>query len=400
MSNIFSGYARNVIDQLPPGRLLALDVFRGITIAAMILVNNPGSWSYVYAPMAHAKWHGWTPTDLIFPFFIFIAGVSVAIVMNRELAKGTDKLFLLKHAFVRAVKLFALGLFLALFYYNFSDPDFSWVDAKLFSMRVMGVLQRIGLVYFATVFIVLYWQNLGRWLWAIGLLLGYWALVMLTPYSDSAGNTYIGLLEFGNSLPAFIDNYVFSAKHLYYASATPFAFDPEGLISTLPAISGCLAGVFTGNILTNKALTLAGKAKKMLVIGLVCAIVGELWGLVFPINKALWTSSFVVMSSGWALLTLAALTWLIDIKGKKYWSAPFVVCGANAIFFYMFAGVLARLLMMIPVADSSLGDWLFSDVLQPLFGNYNGSLMFAISFLFVSYWVLDYLYRKKIFFKV
>ncbi|QDP02147.1 acyltransferase family protein [Thalassotalea sp. PS06] len=400
MSNPISAYARNIIDQLPTERLLALDVFRGITIAAMILVNNPGSWSYVYAPMAHAKWHGWTPTDLIFPFFIFIAGVSVAIVMNRELAKGTDKLFLLKHAAVRGIKLFALGLFLALFYYNFTDPNFSWVDARLFSVRVMGVLQRIGLVYFATVLIVLYWRDLGRWLWAIGLLLGYWALVMLVPYSDSSGNSYQGLLEFGNSLPAFIDDFVFASKHLYYKSATPFAFDPEGVISTLPAISGCLAGVFTGNILTDKALSLQSKAKKMFIVGALCAAIGELWGLVFPINKALWTSSFVVMSSGWALLTLAFLTWLIDIKGKKYWSAPFVVCGANAIFFYMFAGVLARLLMMIPIADTSLGGWLFSDVLQPIFGNYNGSLMFALSFLFISYWVLDYLYRRKIFFKV
>ncbi|TKB47560.1 DUF5009 domain-containing protein [Thalassotalea mangrovi] len=397
---MFSGYARNIIEQLPPGRLLALDVFRGITIAAMILVNNPGSWSYVYGPMAHAQWHGWTITDLIFPFFIFIAGVSVAIVMNRELAKGTDKKYLLKHALIRASKLFALGLFLALFYYNFTDPEFSWLDARLFSIRVMGVLQRIGLVYFATVVIVLYWGNIGRAVWAVALLLGYWALLMLVPYSDASGIQYVGLLEFGNSLPAYVDNLLLTGKHLYYASAEPFAFDPEGIISTVPAISGCLAGVFTGNLLTNKDTSLTAKTKKMLVIGLVCAIAGELWGLVFPVNKALWTSSFVLMTTGWALIILAALTWLIDIRGKKYWSAPFVVCGANAIFFFMFSGVVARILLMIPVADTTLKGWLFSQVFQPAFGNFNGSLMFAISFMFACYWVLDYLYRRKIFFKV
>jgi len=157
---------------------------------------------------------------------------------------------------------------------------------------------------------------------------------MLVPYSDSSGNSYQGLLEFGNSLPAFIDDFVFASKHLYYKSATPFAFDPEGLISTLPAVSGCLAGVFTGNILTDKALSLQSKAKKMFIVGALCAAIGELWGLVFPINKALWTSSFVLVTSGWALVILAVLTYLIDMKSYKRWSAPFVVFGANAIFFF------------------------------------------------------------------
>lgn len=396
----FKHYAQSIIKALPANRLLALDVFRGLTIAAMVLVNNPGSWSYVYAPMNHAKWHGWTPTDLIFPFFVFIVGVSIAIVMTRELRKGTHKLTLLKTALTRAVKLFGLGLFLALFYFNVFDPNYSWLQQQLYGIRVMGVLQRLALVFFLTVFIVLYFKNAGRMLWMIGLLLGYWLALLFIPYVTSDGQVYIGVLEHGNSLTAWLDDYVIGANHLYYGAALPFAFDPEGLLSTLPAVSGCLIGVFTGQLLISRKKQLVTKAKILCFTGVGFIILGELWGNYFPINKALWTSSFVIMSSGWALFLLGFLTWLLDIKGQKLWSAPFVVFGANAIFFYMFSSVLARLLIMIPVAENSLHHWLFTEIYQAMFGNYIGSLAFAMMFLLISYIVTHWLFKKQIFFKV
>ena len=393
-------YCEKILSILPKNRLLALDVFRGLTITAMVLVNNPGSWSYVYPPLLHAQWHGWTPTDLIFPFFVFIVGVSVAIVMNREMAKGTNKLSLIKNASVRAAKLFGLGLFLALFYFNVFAADYSWVESKLMSVRVMGVLQRLGLVFLVTVIIVLYFGRLGRALWITGLLLGYWAIMVFIPYSDSNGVVYQGLLQHGNSLAAWLDNLILGSEHVYYSKAQPFAFDPEGILSTFPAVAGALAGVFTGDLLTDKSRSLINKTKTMLCWGLGLIIAGELYGLVFPINKALWTSSFVVMTTGWALLILGLLTWLIDIKNYKNWSAPFVVFGANAILFYLSSAVVARLFMMIPIGNISLQGWLYHQVYSPLFGNLNGSLMYAISFLLMSYVVMHVLYKKKIFFKV
>ena len=335
-------YSRQILRSLPANRLLALDVFRGLTITAMVLVNNPGSWSHVYGPLLHAKWHGWTPTDLIFPFFVFMIGISVSIVMTHELAKGTQKRQLLWSAAVRGVKLFLLGLFLALFYFNFVDPNFSWIESQLLSIRVMGVLQRLGLVFFFTVAIVAYFKPLGRFVCLLALLLGYFVAMLYLPYNLPTGESVVGELAFGNNLQAWFDAWIFSSNHVYYGDASPFHFDPEGLLSTLPAIGGALMGVFTGDLLLDKTLSTEKKCRILLLAGILGIAIGELWGLVFPINKSLWTSSFVVMSTGWASLLLGLLVWLLDIKRITLWSAPFVVFGANAIAFYMLSAVLAR----------------------------------------------------------
>jgi predicted acyltransferase len=228
---------------------------------------------------------------------------------------------------------------------------------------------------------------------------------------------YQGLLQQGNSLTAWLDNYLLGANHVYYAKAVPFAFDPEGILSTLPAIAGALAGVFTGDLLSSaevansKSVTKASasqslthllikQSKIMLAWGLCLIVIGELFGLVFPINKTLWTSSFVVMTTGWALVTLAILTWLIDIKGWKNWSAPFVVFGANALLFFIFSGIVARVLLMIPVGKINLQAWIYVELYQPVFGSLNGSLAYAVSFLLLSYLVMHLLYKRKVFFKV
>jgi len=396
----YKHYADTILSLLPRNRLLALDVFRGVTIAAMILVNNPGSWSYVYAPLLHAKWHGYTPTDLIFPFFVFIVGISISIVMERELKKGTDRVSIVKSAAVRAGKLFALGLFLAIFYYDFTQVNYSWLQQELYQIRVLGVLQRLGIVFFVTMLIVLFFSNFGRWLWLISLLIGYWLALIFIPYSVPTGETFQGLLLHGNSLVAWFDSLVLAPQHLYYSSAQPLPFDPEGLLSTLPAIASCLTGVFTGSLLLSDKLELQQKVKKLFVYGVGLIFVGHLWDLLLPINKALWTSSYVVVTTGWALFSLALLTWLIDMRNIKRWSAPFIVFGANAIFFYMFSGVVARLLIMFQVGEVSIQGWTYFHILQPWLGYYNGSLAFALLFLFFSYFVMHSLYKKQIIFKV
>ena len=393
-----SRHADSIDQRLDRGRILSVDVMRGITITAMILVNNPGSWSYVYAPLAHAQWHGWTPTDLIFPFFIFVVGVSLALVAARDTDKARAEF--LGRALVRAAKLFGLGLFLALFFYDTFDPAFSWIEDRLLSVRIMGVLQRIAVVYLVTVVVVLWLRTTGRVLASVALLAGYALAMALVPYADSAGIVYRGELEFGNSLAAWLDNLVLGAAHVLHTDARPFVFDPEGLLSTLPAIATCLTGVLAGQLVASRSLDAIEKVRRLAIAGIACAAAGETWSLWLPVNKALWTPSYVLLTSGLAMLFLAGLAWLIDIGGRRRWSLPFVVFGANAIFFFVFSGIVARVLLMIPAGDESLKAWLFRHVFQPLFGDYNGSLMFAIAFLMASYVVMYQLYRRKIFFKV
>ena len=335
-----------ILASVPAQRLLALDALRGLTITGMILVNNPGSWNYVYGPLRHAQWHGWTVTDLIFPFFIVIVGMSLQFSLQRQHNQGKNSLpksQLIRHAATRSLKLFGLGLFLALFYFNFADPAYSYIEQKLLNLRWLGVLQRIGLVYFATMLIVLYCGTRGRLAWLGGLCLVYLLAMWYLPYQDSQGNTFSGLLLSGNSFAAWLDHTVLGVNHLYYRTATPFAFDPEGIWSTLPATASCLSGV---------------------------------------------------------LLALSACIWLCDIKRWRRWSAPFVVFGANAILFFMLAGIIARALVMIPVGDGLLKGWLFSRLFQPLLGNLNGSLAFALVFLGLSYLLMHWCYRRGLIFRV
>lgn len=394
-----NAHCKKILQALPNNRILAVDAFRGIAITAMILVNNPGSWQHVYPPLLHAQWHGWTVTDLIFPFFLFIVGIAISISIPRQLEKGMNGSEILYAAAVRMTKLVALGLFLAVFYYNFIAPDYNWFEQRILSIRIPGVLQRIGVVYFATVGLVLLLNTTGRLITTLAVLIGYWALLVFVPYSDANGFGYVGLFEHGNSLVAWLDNAVFGTDHVYYPAATPFAFDPEGILSTLPSIASCLTGVLAGQWLASNQ-SMIKKSTILLVVGIVLLIIGEIWDIVFPINKALWTSSFVMMSSGCACIVLAILMFLVDVKGYKQWTAPLLVFGANSIAFYMFAGVTARLLFMIPVDDTSLKSWLYNQCFQPIFGNVNGSLAFAITFLLVSYVVMYQMYRKGIFWKV
>lgn len=394
-----SDHIEHIVTRLPANRIVAIDMMRGLTIAAMILVNNPGSWQNVYGPLLHANWHGWTPTDLIFPFFIFIVGISIQISTGRQIAAQLSNRKILFSAGIRMFKLIGLGLLLAMFYYNFADPAYDWVEQKVINLRWPGVLQRIGLVYFFTVLIVLNTHTIARLFWILGLLLGYWALLLIVPYADGDGNTYAGLMQHGNSLSAWFDHLILTKAHVYYPDAQPFAFDPEGILSTFPSIATCLTGVMAGQWLQS-AHSMSKKAFVLFFVGIVGVLLGEYWGAEFPINKTLWTSSYVVLSSGYACIFLSVCLFLTDIKDYTKWAAPMLVFGANSIAFYVFSGVLARLLIMIPVGDSSLKSWFYQSVFAPLLGPYNGSLAFALGFLLVSYLVLYQMYKRGIFWKV
>ncbi|CAM5225423.1 acyltransferase family protein [Alishewanella longhuensis] len=390
-------HCRDILAQQPGNRLLALDVLRGLAIMAMVLVNNPGSWRYVYGPLRHAEWHGWTITDLIFPAFIVMVGISIHLSLGGK--QQLNKAELIKKGAVRALKLYALGLFLVLFYYNFRDPAYSYIEQKLLTVRWFGVLQRIGLVYFCTLLIVLYSGTRGRLCWLIGLCAVYFALMQFMPYSDAQGNQFVGLWDFGNNFAAWLDHQLLGASHVYFREATPFAFDPEGLLSTLPAIASCLTGVLIAQLLQSER-PLQFKIRILMLAGVVAVWIAELVHPALPINKILWTPTFVLLSSGYTALLLGGTLWLTEIKGYRLWSAPLVVFGVNAILFFMLAGVAARILSMLPVAGTTLGNWLFLNVFQPALGNYNGSLGFALVFLLLSYLAMLWCYRRGFIFKV
>lgn len=392
-----ANHCRAILAQQPGGRLLALDVLRGLAIMAMVLVNNPGSWNYVYAPLRHAQWHGWTVTDLIFPAFIVMVGIAIQLSLSGKVP--LSKAGVIQKGAIRALKLYALGLFLVLFYYNFRDPAYSYVEQKLLTVRWSGVLQRIGVVYFCTLLIVLYSGSRGRVLWLLALCGIYFALMQFMPYHDAQGNRFVGLWDFGNSFAAWLDHQLLGASHVYFREATPFAFDPEGLLSTLPAIASCLTGVLIAQLLQSER-PVAFKIRVLMLAGLVAIWIAELLHPALPINKILWTPTFVLLSSGYTALLLAATLWLTEIKGYRLWTAPLVVFGVNAILFFMLAGVAARVLSMLPVAGTTLGNWLFLNVFQPLLGNYNGSLGFALVFLLLSYLAMLWCYRRGFIFKV
>src|SRR5687767_9495347 len=287
-----------------PQRLISLDVFRGITIAGMVLVNNPGSWANIYWPLGHAQWHGWTPTDLVFPFFLFIVGVAIPLALGKRVERGDElKPIVLKIIF-RTVIIFLLGMFLAGF------PYF-----ELSTIRIPGVLQRIAVCYFFTSIIFLKTKVRTQIIITIALLLIYW-LLMTRMHAPGFAT---GDLSKEGSLASFIDRTIFG-PHIWRQGKV---YDPEGILSTIPAIATTLFGVLTGQWLrTNK--TPYEKVAGLFVAGACCVVIGWCWNPFFPINKALWTSSYVFFTGGLALEFLAFCYWLIDIKKYQTWAKPFV----------------------------------------------------------------------------
>jgi len=356
------------------GRLVGLDALRGATVAGMILVNNPGSWSHVYGPLRHAPWHGCTPTDLVFPFFLFVVGVSVALSLGRRVEEGRAAREVLPRVLRRTVVLFGLGMLLNGF------PSFD-----LETIRVPGVLQRIALCYLATALLFLYasrrtWTAVG-----VVLLLGYWPLLALTPVPGLGAPDLAGT---GTHLAGWLDRAVFGA-HTWGGRD----YDPEGLLSTLPAIATSLIGLRAGVYLRDQRpgdrplRALAGA-------GLVLSGLGLAWGTLFPINKALWTSSFVLLTGGLALLALALSIRLCDGPRASRLARPLVVYGVNAITVFVGSGIVGRLVASTwRTADGrSVKVWLYEEVLAGPLPPEVASLAYALAWVLGWYavlWVMD-----------
>jgi predicted acyltransferase len=358
-------------------RLASVDVFRGATMAAMVIVNTPGDWGNVYWPLLHAEWHGWTPTDLIFPFFVFIVGVSIVLSKKSTGAMGP--------VVRRAAVIFGLGLLLAL-YPRF---DFSTV-------RIMGVLPRLALCYLAAV--LLYRLISGRdertrlsvVLGTAGaLLVGYWILLTVVPVPGGQA----GDLTASHDLGAWIDRTVLGEAHLWRQSKT---WDPEGLLSTLPAIATALTGIAAGTVLMSTQDS-SRKLWILLTAGLALTVVGQLWGLSFPINKNLWTSSYVLFTSGLAAIFLACCYWIVDLRLQRTIARPFVVMGVNALVLFVVSGWLVKTLLLIKVGEPpvTLYRWIYAHGFEPWAPPKIASLLFALAALALLYTLLEVMYRRR-----
>lgn len=369
-------------------RLLSLDIFRGMTIMAMILVNNPGDWSKVYAPLLHADWHGITPTDWIFPFFLFIVGVAIAYAIGRRKAEGVDKGLLVRKILVRTLIIFFIGLLLNAF--PFYNTNYS-------TLRIPGVLQRIALVYGASALLFVWCTPRQLFGLGVSFLLLYWALLTLVPVPGGIAPN----LEPSTNLGAWVDRTVLG-NHLWSQSKT---WDPEGLLSTIPAISTGISGILTGLWLREHRSDFE-KVAGLMVVGALLLALSCIWDLAFPINKKIWTSSYVLYTSGVAMLFLGVVYWLVDIKGYTRGTQPFVVYGMNALFVFVLSGIIAKLLYTIQWTNAagetiSVKGWLWSSVFEPAFSSpYNASLAYAIANILLLLGLAWILYAKRIFIKV
>jgi len=447
-------------------RLVSLDVFRGMTIAGMVLVNNPGTWSTIYGPLKHAEWHGITPTDYIFPFFLFIVGVAIPIALSKRISAGLTRDVYFK-IFTRSLLIFGLGIVMsAIPFFNFAETTipyavkilivlgysaalffYLWDKSKIAliiagvtagvvtlfwlagyivvpynvaGMRIPGVLQRIAVCYLIVSLIYLHTSWRQQAVIGAALLLGYWLLMTVIPVP---GCEVVTIDDKACNLAAWLDRTILTEAHIWRSAKV---FDPEGILSTLPAIVTCLSGVLTGTWLkaeppasargasefTGPPPAHAGgsasvdKAAGLFFAGTVALAVGWSWSLLFPLNKSLWTSSYVIYTTGLALLTLAACYWLIDIKQMKWWTKPFVIFGVNALALFVFSGIFARLLGMIRVAgpepgkDITLQQWIFNNLFFSWASPINASLAYAICFILFWLFLMWLLYRKNIFIKV
>lgn len=368
----------NPSEQFTNQRLLSLDAFRGFTIALMIVVNDPGSWSHVYAPLLHAEWHGITPTDLVFPFFLFIVGVSIVLAFSKRIKAGADRKSMHRKILVRSFKIFLVGIFLNLF------PEFNFAD-----LRIAGVLQRIAIVFLVCSFLFLRfdWKKLAYS--AALILVGYWLIMTLIPVPGIGEAN----LEPGKNLAAWIDSILLPGR-MWQGT-----WDPEGILSTLPAIGTGITGMLAGILILSNQ-TLERKIVWLFVLGFFSFVLGSIWDWFFPINKNLWTSSFVLYTSGAAALTLASSMFIVDVLQIKSWTRMGRIFGANAISVYVFAGMLPALLSHVQIAGYSFNSFFMKILTNAGLEDKLASLLYAITFVLICYIPAYVLYKKKIFIKL
>lgn len=388
----------NTLSTQQSSRLLSLDILRGITIAGMILVNNPGSWSSVYAPLRHADWHGLTPTDLVFPFFMFIMGVSTFMSLRKFNFDPSQKV--VWKIIRRTVLIFVIGLalgWLGQFIRGLANGENLEQAAMHFdTLRILGVLQRLALAYGFAALIALIVKH-KHLVWVIvAILVGYFLILAF-------GN---GFEKSESNIISIIDKAVLGINHMYKdtdAAGNRIALDPEGLLSTLPSIAHVLIGFLFGKLIVeNKDNHI--RVEKLLIWGTILAFAGLLLQYGCPINKKIWSSTFVLTTTGFAAQLLGLLIWIIDINGKQKWSRFFHAFGVNPLIVYVFAGVLANLFgsINIPYAGESISikGYIYSVLLQPWAGNHFGSLLYALIFVTIC-WAFGYiLYKKNIYIKI
>ena len=386
-------------------RILALDILRGFTIAGMILVNNPGSWGHIYAPLRHAEWNGLTPTDLVFPFFMFIMGISTYISFKKYIFEFSQAaaLKILKRTIVIFLIGMAIGWFSRFCRYWVSAPeDLSffenlWASVWTFDrMRILGVMQRLALCYGATSIIALTIKHKHIPYLIVSLLVGYFVILM-------CGNGY----EYNETnILSVVDRAILTPVHMYKDNG----IDPEGLLSTIPSIAHVLLGFYVGKLMLDgnksedRTSFLNSQIITLFLVGTILTFAGFLLSYGCPINKKIWSPTFVLTTCGLASSFLALLIWIIDVKGKKKWSLFFEAFGVNPLFMYVQGGVLSILFGTIrfPWEDGmiSIHTFLYKIVLMPIFGQIGGSLAFAILFVTIN-WCIGYqLYKRKIYIKI
>lgn len=378
-------------NSISPGitnRYLALDVLRGLTIAFMIIVNTAGDWSNLFAPLAHASWHGFTPTDLVFPTFLFVVGNAMSFSMKKLEQMSSAEFF--KKVGKRTILIFLIGWLLNAFpFYDISDTGaISFID--LSEVRLFGVLQRIALCYFFGAIVLYYGGIKGAWIFSAITLLGYWAIMYFfgdaaDPYSLT-GNAAIKL-----------DLALIGPERMYGGEGIPF--DPEGILSTLPGNVNVIAGYLAGKMIQKLGNTMQS-VKKLIAIGLVLIIVSYLWDIVFPINKKIWTSSYVLLTTGIDLFLLALLVGVIEIKNWKGWTYFFEVFGRNPLILYILSGLVVTLLSMIPVGDTTLKGFIYANFYKSWLAPKTASFLFAFSYMLIIWLIGLWMDKKKIYIKV
>lgn len=397
-------------------RLLSLDVFRGLTIAGMLLVNDPGSWSAIYPPLRHADWHGWTPTDLIFPFFVFIVGITTQLSISARRARGDDESAVRRQILRRGAIIFLLGFLLNGF------PFFTWgpvegvgnpsffdrVVDRLEHWRFMGVLQRIAIAYVISALIATRARLRTQMIVTAGLLVGYWLVITVLPVPGTNGTPGALLLDRPETtMAAYWDRVLLDwtrfglGNHNWSNSLT---WDPEGILSTAGAVATALLGNLAGSWIAQPR-PLADRINGMFAAGAIAMMVGLMWHWAFPINKNLWTGSYVVFTAGMACVVLATIMWMVDVHGRRRWTQPFVIYGINPMIAFVGSGVLARLIYSIIKVEyegqrvslqSAIYQSAFASWLSPM----NASLAFAVAFVLFWLAILTVLYRRNIVFKV
>ena len=396
-------------------RLLSLDIFRGMTVAGMLLVNNPGTWSAIYPPLGHAQWHGWTPTDLIFPFFLFIVGITTHLSLSARRAAGADEGQLVRQVLRRGALIFLVGLLLSGFpFFTWGavpgNPDPSFLDRvvhRLEVWRIMGVLQRIGLAYMFAALLTLKLSFRGQVIAVATLLLGYWAVMTLVPVPGQGGLGMHLLDDPSTTLAAWVDRLVLDwtsvgmGNHLWTGSRT---WDPEGILSTFPAIGTAMLGTIAARWIA-RDLRLPDKLVGLFAAGALGVVAGLVWNWAFPINKGIWTSSYVIFTAGVACLTLATIMWAVDLHGVRRGTKFFVVYGSNPLVAFVGSGIMARLIYSILKVDyqgaevslqSAIYRSMFASWLEPR----AASLAFAVVFVLTWYGILWVLWKRRVFVKL